>query len=182
MRKLILIAGPSGAGKTTISDYLTKEFAIPRVVTHTTRPMRKGESPDKSYYFESESSFKKLHFFEHVKYGSYQYGSSKEALDAAWKNHQVVSLIVDIKGAASYINALKEQVYFLYVTTSTREELRQRLLERGDTPEKINERLSGSELNALPEELKADAHILINDDWAQTQQKLREVVTNCQVS
>ena len=66
MRKLILIAGPSGAGKTTISDYLTKEFAIPRVVTHTTRPMRKGESPDKSYYFESESSFKKLHFFEHV--------------------------------------------------------------------------------------------------------------------
>ncbi|MCT6890762.1 MAG: guanylate kinase, partial [Lactobacillus sp.] len=79
-------------------------------------------------------------------------------------------------------NALKEQVYFLYVTTSTREELRQRLLERGDTPEKINERLSGSELNALPEELKADAHILINDDWAQTQQKLREVVTNCQDS
>ena len=55
-------------------------------------------------------------------------------------------------------------------------------MERGDTPEKINERLSGSELNALPEELKADAHILINDDWAQTQQKLREVVTNCQVS
>lgn len=176
MQKLILIAGPSGAGKTTISEYLTKKFNIPRVLTHTTRPIRQGESPDSSYHFESDASFDKLHFFEHVKYGSYQYGSSKEALEEAWEKHQLVSLIVDIKGAASYLKVIKRQVYFLYVTTSSKKELKKRLLKRGDDPAKIAERLSGSELNTLPEELAADAHIIVNDNWSETQEKLNAIV------
>ncbi|RMC23695.1 MULTISPECIES: guanylate kinase [unclassified Lactobacillus] len=176
MRKLILIAGPSGAGKTTISEYLTREFAIPRVVTHTTRPMRQEEVPNQSYYFESDASFEKLHFFEHIKYGSYQYGSSKEALDEAWQEHELVSLIVDINGVRSYLTALKQQVYFLYVTTSTKKELAARLMQRGDSPAKISERLSGSELNELPKSLKKQAHILVNDDWATTTKKLATLV------
>lgn len=176
LQKLILIAGPSGAGKTTISEYLTKKFNIPRVLTHTTRPIRQGESPDSSYHFESDASFDKLHFFEHVKYGSYQYGSSKEALEEAWEKHQLVSLIVDIKGAASYLKVIKRQVYFLYVTTSSKKELKKRLLKRGDDPAKIAERLSGSELNTLPKELAADAHIIVNDNWSETQEKLNAIV------
>ena len=43
------------------------------------------------------------------------------------------------------------------------EKLKERLLKRGDDPEKIKERLSGSELNLLPEDLKKYAHILITD-------------------
>lgn len=176
MRKLILIAGPSGAGKTTISEYLAKEYDIPRVLTHTTRPIRAGEKPNQSYHFETDDSFSQLHFFEHVKYGSYQYGSSREALDEAWETHALVSLIVDIKGATSYLNAIKDQVYFLYVTTSSKKELEKRLIKRGDNLAKIKERLSGSELNVLPEELKNAAHVLVNDDWAKTKKKLDLIV------
>ena len=94
MQRIIIIAGPSGVGKTTVSKYLTEKYNIPRVVTHTTRPIRQGEIPGKSYYFETDESFKKLHFFEHVKYGEYQYGSSKEALEKAWAKNDLVSLIV----------------------------------------------------------------------------------------
>ena len=96
-KKIILIAGPSGAGKTTISEYLTDRYQIPRVITHTTRPKRPGESGS-AYYFEDDDSFAQLHFFEHVKYGDYQYGSSKEGLERAWAKNDLVSLIVDIKG------------------------------------------------------------------------------------
>ncbi|BDR61044.1 guanylate kinase [Lactobacillus xylocopicola] len=172
MQKLILIAGPSGAGKTTISDYLRANFKIPRVLTHTTRPLRVGEQPDRDYHFESDATFSRLHFFEHVKYGSYQYGSSEEALREAWREHELVSLIVDIKGAAAYLQVIKGQVYFLYVTTSTRAELQERLSKRGDDPLKIQARLSGSELNELPPELAQDAHILVNDDWSKTKKEL----------
>lgn len=62
MKKIILIAGPSGAGKTTISDYLNEKYGIPRVLTHTTRPMRPGEKQNVSYHFETDESFKTLHF------------------------------------------------------------------------------------------------------------------------
>ncbi|MDY0844531.1 guanylate kinase, partial [Streptococcus thermophilus] len=93
------------------------------------------------------------------RYGSYQYGSSREALNLAWKKSDLVSLIVDIKGVYTYLKQLGNKVYFLYVTTSTKEELKERLLKRGDDPEKIKERLSGSELNLLPKDLKEYAHI-----------------------
>lgn len=176
LKKIILIAGPSGAGKTTISDYLNEKYDIPRVLTHTTRPMRPGEKQNVSYHFETDESFSQLHFFEHVKYGSYQYGSSREALNLAWKKHDLVSLIVDIQGVYSYIKQLGAKVYFLYVTTSTKEELRERLLKRGDDPEKIKERLSGSELNLLPADLKHFAHVIVNDDLSKTKQALDSLV------
>ncbi len=39
LQRIIIIAGPSGVGKTTVSKYLTEKYNIPRVVTHTTRPI-----------------------------------------------------------------------------------------------------------------------------------------------
>lgn len=176
MKKIILIAGPSGAGKTTISDYLSQKYGIPRVLTHTTRPMRPGEEQNVSYHFETDETFKKLHFFEHVKYGSYQYGSSREALNLAWEKSDLVSLIVDIKGVYTYLQQLGDKVYFLYVTASTKEELKERLLKRGDDPEKIKERLSGSELNKLPADLKNYANVLINDNLSKTKKELDALV------
>lgn len=175
MKKLILIAGPSGAGKTTISDYLWQQYQIPRVITHTTRPKRQGEASN-SYYFESDESFAQLHLFEHVHYGAYQYGSSREALAKAWEKSDLASLIVDIQGAESYVEQLKEQVYFLYVTASSLEKLRERLLNRGDSVASINKRLQGKELNELSTKLKPFAHVLVNDDWQETVAKLQEII------
>lgn len=180
MKKIILIAGPSGAGKTTISNYLQENYHIPRVITHTTRPKRAGETDNESYYFETDESFKKLHFFEHVTYGQYQYGSSREALNNMWQRHDLVSLIVDIQGVKSYLQQLNKKVYFLYVTTSTIDELRERLIRRGDSLEMVKQRLSGSELNPLPADLKNQAHVLINDSWQKTAAKLDQLVKDLQ--
>ena len=177
MKKIILIAGPSGAGKTTISDYLDKQFNIPRVITHTTRPMRNGEIDGKSYFFETNDSFSKLHFFEHVHYGDYQYGSSRETLEKMWQDHDIVSLIVDIKGVESYLDQLGDQCYFLYVTTATKDELRKRLIERGDSVESVQKRLSGEELNELSYDLEPYAHLLFNDNWADTSNNLAQIVS-----
>lgn len=95
-----------------------------------------------------------------------------------WKKHDIVSLIVDIQGVKSYLSKLDpEQVYFLYVTTSTMDELRERLINRGDSKEMVKKRLSGSELNRLPEDLKQTAHILLNDKWNKTESDLNTIVT-----
>lgn len=179
MKKIIIIAGPSGVGKTTVSNYLQEKYNIPRVVTHTTRPMRTGEVDGKSYYFEDNTSFEKLHFFEHVKYGDYQYGSSKEALQRAWDKNDLASLIVETDGVKSYLEALGDQVYFIYLTVKDPEILTKRLVERGDDPVEIKRRLNSSEFKRdlhLRPELVDNAHILENDNWADTEKELDDIV------
>lgn len=175
MKKIILIAGPSGAGKTSIAHYLKTHYQIPRVVTHTTRPRRPDEKDGSSYYFETPASFKKLHLFEAVKYNGYLYGSSREGLKRAWQKSDLVSLIVEIQGVESYLQKLGQQVYFLYVTAA-KDELRQRLLKRGDSPALVQKRLTGAALNTLPSNLQSAAHILHNDDWTKTKMALDQLV------
>ena len=174
MQRIIIIAGPSGVGKTTVSKYLTEKYNIPRVVTHTTRPIRQGEIPGKSYYFETDESFKKFHFFEHVKYGEYQYGSSKEALEK-----DLVSLIVETDGVKSYLEKLGKQAYFIYLTVSDFSVLKKRLLGRGDKASEIDKRLNSFEFKRdlhLSDELAKKAHVLNNDNWEKTAKELDKIV------
>ncbi len=180
MKKLIMIAGPSGAGKTTISNYLEEKYQIPRVLTHTTRAIRSGESKD-AYYFENEESFAKLHLFESVKYGSYQYGSSREGLEKAWKTNDIVSLIVDTAGVKSYVEKLQaNQFYFIYLKVSHLETLEERLVERGDEPTEILKRINSREFKRdlqLSDSLKKYAHVLVNDNLEETQRKIDKIIT-----
>lgn len=166
MKKLIIIAGPSGVGKTTISRYLTQKYNIPRVITHTTRPLRSGEQDGVDYYFESADSFRQLHFFEHVKYGSYQYGSSRESLQKSFEKSDIVSLIVETAGVRTYLQELPAEAVFVYLTVSEPAELAQRLEERGDTKSQIEKRLHSPEFKrdlALDDDLLQRAHIIKND-------------------
>lgn len=179
MRKVIIIAGPSGAGKTTVSHYLTKQYKIPRVITHTTRPIRPNEVAGQSYYFENNASFKKLHLIEHVQYGYYQYGSSKEALEKAWSKNKLVSLIVEMEGVRSYLKQFPKQTVFLYVTVSNLNILKIRLQQRGDDPAEIAKRLASPEFErdlSLPVDLRDDAITIINDDWQLTKKRLDKLI------
>ena len=82
MKKLIILCGASGTGKTTIQNYLLKQYGIPRVLTHTTRAKRKGEKDGVDYYFETPVSFAPKHYFESVTYD----GKASTALRAKGLN------------------------------------------------------------------------------------------------
>ena len=179
MQRIIIIAGPSGVGKTTVTDYLAKKYNIPRVITHTTRPRRKGEKDGLSYYFETDETFKKYHFFEHVKYGNYQYGSSREALERAWQKNDIVTLIVETDGVKTYLEELGKRAYFIYLTVRDEKVLRQRLITRGDDPVEIDKRLNSREFKRdlkLDPYLSAQAHYIENDELEITKNKLDQIV------
>lgn len=145
--------------------------------------MRQGEVDGISYYFEDDESFNKLHFFEHVKYGNYQYGSSKEALQRAWDKNNLASLIVETDGVKSYLEALGEQVYFIYLTVKDPQMLTERLIERGDDPAEIKKRLNSPEFKrdlTLRPELVKDAHLLDNNNWDDTKKALDEIISKLQ--
>ena len=88
-------------------------------------------------------------------------------------------MIVDIKGARSYLEALGDQVYFLYVTCSL-DTLAKRMADRGDSSDQIKKRLAGSELNELPADLASYAHVLVNDDLESTHASLDALVRKLQ--
>lgn len=179
LKKLLIIAGPSGAGKTTLCNYLAKEYGIPRVVTHTTRPKRPGEEDGRDYFFETPATFAKLHFFEHVKYDRYSYGSSHEALAQAWQKSDLASIVVETEGVASYLKELPHQVYFIYLTVSEPALIARRLRARGDSEAEITKRLTSPEFKRdlqLPASLQKYAHRLVNDDWAETKRQVAAIV------
>ncbi|MDF1496701.1 MAG: AAA family ATPase [Patescibacteria group bacterium] len=101
---LIILTGPSAAGKTTIAKMLLqkKSLNLKRFVTCTTRPKRKGEVNHKDYHFLSEEDFKKAiknkEMIEWSKvYGNY-YGSRKKDLLNSLSGKNPVLLIVDSQG------------------------------------------------------------------------------------
>lgn len=73
MKKIIIITGASGVGKTTVNQYLQKKYEISSIITHTTRPKRPGEIDGVDYYFETPDSFKQHLYLEQVKYAHYTY-------------------------------------------------------------------------------------------------------------
>ncbi|MDD5626379.1 MAG: guanylate kinase, partial [Patescibacteria group bacterium] len=86
MGKLIIISGPSGAGKDSIIEGLKKEnLDFFEVVTTTTRPMRQGESEGHPYHFVSKEKFEQMikndELVEHALVYENYYGSQKKDVE-----------------------------------------------------------------------------------------------------
>jgi guanylate kinase len=100
---LIIIAGGSGTGKTTVENLLTQDTNIIKLVSTTTRPKREGEENGKDYYFiskeEFETELKKGRFLEYVVYDNNYYGIHGKVVDLVLEtqNKQGV-IIVDVEG------------------------------------------------------------------------------------
>ena len=143
--KLIVITGATGTGKTTVSAYLRDNYRIHRVMTHTTRPPRTGEQNGVDYYFETPASFATKHFIEKVTYAGYEYGSSHESLEKNWAKHPFLSIVLDTKGAITYVRELPKEVVVLFLTIDDPTVLKDRLLGRGDEPNMVAARLKSPE-------------------------------------
>lgn len=175
MKHVVVITGAPGTGKTTVRNYLTQKYGMSKILTHTTRPKRQGEVHGVDYYFETDESFDQNHFLEHVEYDDKKYGSSIEGLQRAWKENDWAAIVLDTKGAISYLQQKPAETLVLYLETSDQKNQAQRLASRGDSSELIKKRLAIQEAKRdlkLPQELHQKAHLLLNDDWEQTKHYL----------
>lgn len=175
MKHLIILCGASGTGKTTIQNYLHEKYQLPRVITHTTRPMRINERNGIDYYFETQESFDRNHYFEFVNYDGQKYGSSKEALDKAWQNSELATIVLDSAGAKSYVEQLGHQIIIFHIQVNDQNQLRDRLIKRGDDLKIIDQRLQSNESQRdlkLPPELVPYTVDIVNDNWEETKRQI----------
>ncbi|WP_061992818.1 guanylate kinase [Fructobacillus ficulneus] len=177
--KVIVLTGPAGAGKTSIASYLKDRWQVPQVITHTTRAKRIGEVDGVDYYFESASSFLLNDYLESVHYSQADYGSSMEGLQKGWEQSSLACIVLDTKGAETYLKRLGSQAWVWYVTIGDVAKLEKRLVDRGDDQAAVHVRLTAPEFKRdlqLPEELEGHATVLKNDDWQETCQEVDRLI------
>ena len=128
---LVILSGPSGAGKDTVLDGLrTLNRPWYFVVTATTRPSRSSERDGLDYIFLEGQTFQEMvengEFLEYAEvYGNW-YGVPRQQVRQAIGNGLDTILKVDVQGAAT-IKRLAPEAVFIFLTTESMEELQQRL-------------------------------------------------------
>ena len=143
---LVVISGPSGAGKGTICKMLKEQMKDLKVsVSATTRKPREGEVGGENYFFINNDEFiKKIHddeFLEYAKvYGNY-YGTPKREVFKQLKAGNDIILEIDIQGALQVKKNYPKGVFIFILPPSLRE-LQNRIEGRGtDSKEVILKRM-----------------------------------------
>jgi guanylate kinase len=131
---LIVLSGPSGAGKDTVLSRM-KESGYPAefITTVTTRPKRAKEKDNVAYHFVSEESFKQMlkdkELLEWANvYGNW-YGVPKQPVKQAMDRGRDIIVKIDIQGAAT-IKKILPQAVFIFFMPPSMEELATRLKQR----------------------------------------------------
>ena len=144
---LLVVSGPSGAGKGTICKaLLNKNDKIKLSVSATTRKPRNGEVHGVNYFFIEKEEFTKMiengEFLEYAQIYDNFYGTPKAAIIECLEKGQDVILEIEMQGARQIKEVYPEGV-FIFVLPPSLEELKSRIVGRGtETQEEIEKRFS----------------------------------------
>jgi guanylate kinase len=180
--RLVVMSGPSGAGKTTIKERLRAHPAVTVAITATTRPPRPNERPDVDYHFVTREQFLQMkqagRFAEtnDVFGNGHLYGSLREELeDALQQAGRVYLMEVDVIGAANLRKAGFEATY-IFITPPDMAELERRLRTRAtDDTAAIDRRLARAR-EELADARASGAVVIENRDVDATVKQIFELI------
>jgi guanylate kinase len=175
----LVIAAPSGAGKTTLARALVDRHEdIEFSVSATTRKRRDYEKGSRDYHFMDDDEFVRMQesgeLLEWAMVHGRRYGTPKKEVENRLNAGRVVVLDIDVKGAGQVRQALPSAV-LVFVLPPTAEALRQRLASRASEP--ADERRV--RLETARQELRAAGlfdYIIVNDEFEVALRQLEAIV------
>lgn len=164
---LLIISGPSGAGKGTLCKMLLeKDRSFAFSCSVTTREAREGEVDGVDYRFIDETEFRRMidndELLEYATVHGHLYGTPRREIDSLLTAHKNVLLDIDSQGAMSVMRKTDDYVS-VFVIAPSFEDLRKRLEYRNaERPAEIDRRLH----NAYGEFQKVGLYnyVIVNDD------------------
>lgn len=172
--KLLVVSGPSGVGKSTITNKLRGDERFWISISATTRNMRTGEVDGVDYLFVSDEKFDQMiiedEFLEWANFAGAKYGTPRKAVDEALFAGKNVILEIELDGARQVRKNSKNAI-LVFIEPPSWEELTTRLVNRGTESEHSTQ----TRLDRAREELKAATefdHVVVNHEVEQSVEEL----------
>ncbi len=180
--RLIVISGPSGAGKTSICQALLRE--LPNAVwsvSATTRPPRPGDVAGVSYEFLSPEEFARREsggeFLESAEYVGHRYGTPRGPVEVALGAGKFVILEIDVQGGVQIARRMPESVRVFVLppdAASLRARLEGRRTEAADQLAKRLEKADGE--IAVARDSGCYTHFVVNDILEHTVDEVKRII------
>jgi len=177
---MIILSSPSGAGKTTLANLLSKKKNYVVSISHTTRNPRPGETNNKDYYFVNDNEFQRLikneEFLEYAKVFNNYYGSTRTPVIDNLNKGKNVLFDIDWQGADQIKNKkLDFKLVSFFILPPSKEVLFQRLSNR-DMKDKLiaEERMKQFERDVL-HWINYD-YVIINDEIEKCYNKIDNLI------
>lgn len=143
----LVLAAPSGAGKTTLSRaLLAGDEGLSLSVSVTTRAPRAGEVEGVHYYFISQQVFDQMvadgELLEHATVFGRSYGTPRAQVEAALRDGRDFLFDIDWQGFRQLQAALPGDVVGVFIAPPSLQALRERLVARGDAAEEVERRMA----------------------------------------
>jgi guanylate kinase len=182
--RIVILAAPSGGGKTTITEALrARRSDVGYSVSATTRTPRPGEVDGKAYHFVTRAEFDRKiragEFLEWAEYAGNRYGTLKREVEAVLEAGQHVLLDIEVQGARQvWSRQLVPQPIRIFILPPSGKGWLKRLKGREtETPESLRRRAQWAigEIQEVVDKERWE-HIIINDDLEQAIAEVNQIV------
>ncbi len=181
-RRLIVISGPSGAGKTSICNALLAQLPNTKwSVSATTRPQRPGDVRGESYEFLSTEEFDRREaageFLESAEFVGHRYGTPRRPVEEALADGCYVVLEIDVQGGMQIARAMPDSLR-IFIMPPNFESLRARLEGRKtEAAEQLAKRLALADGEiAFARDSGCYHHFVVNDVLETTIDEVKQII------
>jgi guanylate kinase len=179
--RLIVLAAPSGAGKTTlVHKLLEREARLKFSISYTTRPKREKEVHGEDYLFVSEGKFRAMRdhdaFLESAEVFDHWYGTSEAYVQSLIDDGRSVLLEIDWQGAQQ-VRERRPDAVCVFIMPPSRDELERRLRGRKTDAEEVIVRRLRDALSDMTHWNEFD-YVVINDNLDKAADELAAIVSS----
>ncbi len=176
---LLIVASPSGAGKTSLCRRLMADHGgLELSVSMTTRGIRPGEVAGRDYHFVDDAEFQRLidgdAFLEWADVHGARYGSPRGPIDRALAEGRDVLFDIDWQGARDIAAKCPGDAVRVFILPPSLAELRRRLVTRSQDADEVIERRIRNAKGEIEHSGEFD-YVFVNDDFDRSYSELAHI-------